>query len=68
MLVRRRNETLTAGWSKENIDACGRVGQGMQCEFLLLRHTRVLFFRQEFFDREIKIKFRFLLVGVGRDF
>jgi len=30
--------------------------------------TRFSLFRQEFFDPEIKIKFRFFLVDVGHDF
>ena len=37
-------------------------------KFSLLGNTLVLFFRQDFFDRERKIKFRFFLVAVQRDF
>jgi len=37
-------------------------------KILSLGDTRVLFFRQEFFDRKRKIKFRFILVAFARDF
>jgi hypothetical protein len=37
-------------------------------KFSLLGTRLFLFFRQEFFDRKRKIKFRFFLVDVGHDF
>jgi hypothetical protein len=69
MLVRSGRDTLPVCQKEEN-------GAARKENFAIVRlvkfcclGTRLFcFFRQEFFDRARKIKFRFFLVAVGGDF
>jgi hypothetical protein len=69
MMIRSRPDRLPVSKKEENDAACGEIFQSVSARISGCLGTRSFwFFRQEFFELKKKIKFRFFLVAVARDF